>query len=191
MENRYSQCHFRDQQPDEVIHNIIRRHWFDIFLQYIPVMGALFLLFAVAMSSGFWMSDSSPEGESALFFFESLFLLMLWMYASLIFVDYYLDVWIVTDRRVINIEQKGLFSRQVSELYYSKIQDVTTEVKGLFPTFLNYGDLFVQTAAEKERFRFHNIPNPYEVKDLVMRLQKQGRGDELSQLRDVIHGNEG
>jgi uncharacterized membrane protein YdbT with pleckstrin-like domain len=191
MENRYSQFHFRDQQPDEIIYSIIRRHWFDIFLQYIPVMGALFLLLAVAASSGLWMSESSPEGESALFFFESLFLLMLWMYASLIFVDYYLDVWIVTDRRVINIEQKGLFSRQVSELYYAKIQDVTTEVKGLFPTFLNYGDLFVQTAAEKERFRFHNIPNPYEVKDLVMRLQKEGRGDELSQLREVMHGNEG
>jgi hypothetical protein len=84
-----------------------------------------------------------------------------------------LDVWIVTDQRIINIEQKGLFSRVVSELELENIQDITSDVRGVIATFLNYGDLFVQTAAEKERFIFRNIPDPYKVKDMIMNLQEK------------------
>lgn len=43
----------------------------------------------------------------------------------------------------------------------------------MISTFLNYGDLQVQTAAEQEKFLFHNIPDPYSVKDLIMNLQKK------------------
>ena len=72
--------------------------------------------------------------------------MFLWLYGFLLWIDYWLDVWIVTDERVINIEQKGLFSRSVSELHFYNVQDVTTSVRGVIPTLLNYGDVEVQTA---------------------------------------------
>jgi uncharacterized membrane protein YdbT with pleckstrin-like domain len=98
--------------------------------------------------------------------------MLTWIMLFLIWVDYYFDVWIVTDNRIVNIDQKGLFSREVSELELDKIQDITTDVKGVIPTFLNFGDLQVQTAAEEERFLFHNIPDPYDVKNIIMNLHK-------------------
>ena len=113
--------------------------------------------------------------------------MLLWTLFFLTWIDYYFDVWIITTKRIINIEQRGLFSREISELNFDKIQDVSTEVLGILPTFLNYGDVQIQTAAEQEKFLFRKIPNPYEVKDLLMNLQKGQRYGEAKELQDIIH----
>lgn len=112
--------------------------------------------------------------------------MLIWIISFLIWIDYYLDVWIITDKRIVNIEQKGLFSRFISELELEKIQDISTDVRGVIPTFLNYGDLQVQTAAEKEKFLFHNIPDPYSVKDMIMKLQKKQEFKEEHQFSELL-----
>lgn len=104
------------------------------------------------------------------FFLENSFLLFLWVTLFLIWIDVSFDVWIITEERIVNIEQKGLFTRRVSELRFHTIQDVTSEVNGVLPSILNYGDVLVQTAGENPRFIFRNIPNPIEVKDRIMQL---------------------
>jgi hypothetical protein len=72
------------------------------------------------------------------------------------------------------VEQKGMFTRKVSELRYSRIQDVTTEVVGFLPTILNYGDVKIQTAAEEDEFLFRTVSDPYGVKGIIMNLIEQG-----------------
>jgi len=71
-------------------------------------------------------------------------------------------------------------------LELENIQDITTDVHGVIPTFLNYGNLFVQTAAEKERFIFRNIPDPYSVKDLIMNLQNKVERAEENQFGEML-----
>jgi len=79
----------------------------------------------------------------------------------------------------------------VSELELEKIQDVTTDVRGVIPTFLNYGNLLIQTAGERERFIFRNVPDPYEIKDTIMKLQNELENREENEfgemLREKIH----
>jgi uncharacterized membrane protein YdbT with pleckstrin-like domain len=104
--------------------------------------------------------------------------MFIWITFFLIWIDYYFDVWIITDRRVVNIEQKGLFNRQVSELELLRIQDITTEVTGVIPTILNYGDVFIQTAGENPRFIFRQVSDPYGIKDTLMNLQKKRSREE-------------
>ena len=48
------------------------------------------------------------------------------------FVAFHLDVLIVTNDRLVDVEQNGLFSRTVAEVDLYQIQDVTSEVKGVF-----------------------------------------------------------
>ena len=119
-------------------------------------------------------------------FLENLFAMIVWILFFLVWIDYYFDVWIVTNRRVINVEQKGLFSREVSELEFEKIQDVTTEVLGIIPTFLNYGNVYIQTAGEKERFTFADVGDPYRIKDIIMNLQKELQIKERSDFGSMI-----
>lgn len=79
------------------------------------------------------------------------------------FVDYYLDVWIVTNERLINIEQKGFFFRTIAELRYYRVQDVASEVKGILPTLFHYGDVTVQTAGTQPRFIMKQVPSAHDV----------------------------
>ena len=83
---------------------------------------------------------------------------------------YTLDVWIVTNHRIIDTTQHGFFNRTVSELHKSRIQDIYVNTEGTIQTLLNYGDLYIQTAGTEERFKFLQIPNPVKVKDEIMRM---------------------
>ena len=81
-----------------------------------------------------------------------------------------LDTWIITNERIINIEQEGLFNRTASELDLAAVQDTTAEIRGILQTLFTYGQVYVQTAGEKGRFHFKNIDNPEHVKELITRL---------------------
>ena len=83
-----------------------------------------------------------------------------------------LNVWIVTDHRIIDSEQLGLFNRTVAELNIVKVQDVEVKVEGLIATFFNFGNVEIQTAGEDKNFLFKNVPNPIGVKDMIIRAQR-------------------
>ncbi len=121
-------------------------------------------------------------------FLQNTFLLLIWMYAFLVWIDYYFDVWIITNERIINIEQKGLFVRSVSELKFSRIQDVTSEVHGMIPTILNFGDVKIQTASDEDFFLFRQVPDPYHVKDVVMERLRTERDEEITKVVNASQG---
>lgn len=187
MEGNFNRFHFRGQKPGEEILMVIHRHWFDILIQFIIVFVMLILLLAsIIFTPMFLPALVTGENARMFSFFQNLFLLITWMLFFVIWIDYYFDVWIITNERIVDIEQKGLFSREVSELELENIQDITVEVLGVIPTFLNYGNLYVQTAAEVERFEFRHVPNPYAIKDLVMNLQKNYEKKEAQDLGQII-----
>lgn len=179
--------HFSGQKEGENVILVIRRHWFDVLQSFFPVFALLILL----ITSYFYLPLFMPVLQQAVYanifmFLENLFAMAIFILFFLIWIDYYFDVWIITNRRVVDVEQKGLFSREVSELELEKIQDVTTEVLGVIPTFLNYGNVYIQTAGEKERFVFNNAPNPYRIKDIIMNLQKQEEKEERRDLGKLL-----
>ena len=185
--DHFTKYHFNGQKPDEKILLVLHRHWFNILKQFVIIFAMLALFFgSYVFSFFFYQTPNDPAFDNLPAFLRNLFFIFTWITFFIIWIDYYFDVWIVTDRRIINVEQKGLFSRVVSELELDNIQDITTDVKGLIPTFLNYGNLYVQTAAEKERFVFRHIPNPYEVKDVIMKVQKKSEAREEHKFGELI-----
>ncbi len=186
MGKDFSRYHFQGQHDGERVQEVIHRHWFNILTHFI----AVFLLTFALLGSLIFVSLLFPElGEKQGRFFlfvENTLFVFLWLYSFLIWIDYYFDVWIITDERIINIEQKGLFVRHTSELKFSNVQDVTTIVQGLIPTVLNYGDVLVQTAAEEERFVFRQVPDPYRIKDRIMRLSQQSADQNIQKMATAI-----
>jgi len=182
-----TQYHFNGQKPDEKVLLILHRHWFDILSQFILIFFLILIFFG---SFGLYFVSfnfsNNPNYRNLLLFGQNSFFLFIWLAFFVIWIDYYFDVWIVTNRRIVNIEQNGLFNRKTSELELEKIQDVTTDVKGIIPTFFNYGDIQVQTAGEQEKFLFHNIANPYQVKDLIMNLQKKFEQQENIEFTEML-----
>lgn len=157
---------------DEVIIKIVRKDLFIIFqkalmfvvLTILPVI--FFYIFILANEKIMSGTISYP----LLVLGACAYYLFIWIFFVFSFIDYYLDVWIITTERIIDIEQRGFFSRVVSEHNLSKIQDVTSEIHGFFPTILQYGTCFVQTAGAVQRFDFNDVPHPEKIRNLIIGL---------------------
>ena len=183
---------FQGIGPDEKIIKVLHRNWFDIASQYFLVLlsvGVFFL--GIYIYPLIFPQFEGTEYNVLFLFIQNTFLLAVWIYCFLIWVDYYLDIWVITSEKIINIEQKGLFLRRVSTAKYEKIQDVTVEVTGFMQTIINFGDVRVQTAGELENIAFRRISNPYEVKNLIAKIQKEKEAKGLDALGDMIRENAG
>lgn len=60
-------------------------------------------------------------------------------------VFWYWNVFIVTDRRLVDVDQRGFFRRSVAEAPYEKVRDVTYSVNGLVRSLLRLGSVRAET----------------------------------------------
>lgn len=103
----------------------------------------------------------------------SAYLFFIWLLFFFSIIDYLLDVWVITNERIIDIEQNGFFSRSIAEQHLSKIQDVSSDVHGFWPTVWKYGNVTVQTAGEFGKFHLKEVPNPDHIRDMLVRMSSQ------------------
>lgn len=155
--------------PEEKIIKIVRKHWFTL----VPFGIMLFLLMLLPTllplsSETFPIAISHDTAAPLAGFAVSIYLLILSIIAFAIWIDYYLDVWIITNTRIIDVEQHGLFNREISEIPRARIQDVTIEVRGIIRTLLRFGTIRIQTAGERE-FTINNIPHLEEIKEIIFK----------------------
>ncbi len=164
--------HLPNSQPQEVVKVFLRRHWIDlvkIFVWSSVLLLVPVAIYALATAGGLDLTTHPVWGPAAILMLLG-YVLIVYCITLTEITDYWLDVWIVTSERIINAEQHGLFNRLVSEVHLEQIQDITSETKGFLETFLTYGDVYVQTAGERERFRFKNVDNPDDVKISISEL---------------------
>ncbi|OGZ96484.1 MAG: hypothetical protein A3I44_00920 [Candidatus Sungbacteria bacterium RIFCSPLOWO2_02_FULL_51_17] len=170
-------------RPNEQIVLILRRHWIVMMGPLATIFFALVLpsLLLLSLSDRFPVL-STPQIAPIVKFFLALYLLGLLLYALLLWADYYLDVWIITTERLIDINQRGLFVRHISEMNMENIQNVTAEINGMVAMLLKFGNLKVETAAEG-MFLIRSVPRFYEAKDLLLKYSsiKHGTHSEFHQ----------
>jgi len=91
------------------------------------------------------------------------------------FIDFFLDVWIVTNERLLDIQQKGLFHRIINEARLYRVQNVRIEIKGMLQSIFHFGNVVIETAGETGQLVFRNIPHPDVVARRVMELAQADR----------------
>lgn len=166
---------FPSQLDNEVIHLVVREHWFFLFLRtciwvLFAAVPVIFRAYGPQYFPGLFEGTAAGYVALAL----NIYILLLTLGLFMIWTLYYLNVQIVTNKRVVDINQYAIFRQKISELLLPNIEDVTSEVKGFFGTVLEYGDILIQTAGEKDNFRFDRIPNPRAVAKLISNLLEQG-----------------
>lgn len=152
--------------PNEKILMTVHKHWIAFFSKILVVVILLVVpiaLIAFFVNAGAINNSTIPHIR----FFTIIYLMIIMLVAFLFWTDYYLDVWIITNERIVDVEQFGLFRRETSEIAIQNVQDITTETPGMLATFLRYGNVKVQTAGEKS-FIIKDVPNIYEIKKVVM-----------------------
>jgi uncharacterized membrane protein YdbT with pleckstrin-like domain len=161
---------------------VLRRHWFVMLPMILGnvVAAALPVIFFNIISSGSFLEWNVPSFLNSLTFEWSVFaysiwLLWLWTLFFIEWTDYYLDFWVITDRRIIDVEQKGFFHREVTSFRYKQIQDITVETRGILETIFKFGDLQIQTAGHERKIVIKNASFPEDARSLILRAAEKER----------------
>lgn len=84
-----------------------------------------------------------------------------------------MNVIAITNQRVIDMNQHGLFRRTVAETTYDKIQDVRYTIQGVWPTMFKFGSIIIQTAGSSTTLELNNISRPFEVQQQIVTIQRE------------------
>ena len=154
-------------EPGEAVLATVRKHWFVIVSELfgtliLVLLPFLFLIIALMFKGLFGnFGDNLSEYLPVLVFGCSAWALLSLLGGFAIWTHYYLDLWVVTDRRIILVDQVRFFSRNVSVFRLERMQDIECKIKGIIPTLLNFGTLKAQTAgAHESNFNSTGLPDP-------------------------------
>ncbi|MCL5003919.1 MAG: hypothetical protein M1352_01455 [Patescibacteria group bacterium] len=162
---------FKDQEAGENVLLLLRRHQVtNIWWIFVTLVLAVFPLF-------FWLGNAPSQLAGMPFFSPGhLFLLTLVWYlftlgfALINFLDWFFNVDLITDKRLVDMDYENLLYFRASETNYSKLEDVTYKVSGIFQSIFNFGNVEFQTAGTEENFDLEEVPNPEGVHDLITDL---------------------
>lgn len=164
-------------EPGEKVIKVVRKHWFVLFAQVFGfvlltmIPFAFYVLFLELPENQFTQAVRFESHIGIFLFFSAAWFLLLIMAAAIAWTHYYLDLWTITDRRVIVIDQVRLFNREISSFRLERLQDITTRVNGIIATFLDFGTVEAQTAsANAHEFRGYGLPDPRGIKALIQEM---------------------
>ena len=169
--------HLPNSLPNERLVRIVRR---DVFILIQKVLMSFVLLatpiILLSITASFFPNLFEGELSRPIMILSiSSYYLFIWLFFFFSFIDYYLDVWIITNERIVDIQQLGFFSRVISEHRLYRIQDVTSEIHGPLATFFRFGEVHIQTAGAKQRFYFSEVPHPNNIRNLIIDLSEKSK----------------
>ncbi len=168
---------FATQDNKEKVVLLLRQHW-------ITNLGWMLfvIILIVAPMSGFWLDDLlevtaslneiSPKLPSLVMI---VWYMLVFGFAFTKFLHWYFNVYIVTDKRIIDVDFYSILYKKISEADLIKVQDVTHRSVGTLALIFNYGDLVVQTAAEFSDIEFDRVPSPSEVHKIIGELVQNAK----------------
>jgi len=164
--------YFDDQFDDEKVLFVFRKH--PIVMRKGLIVGLIAWL--VGPLYTLILTYVRPNNLPSMTFFGlslvfSILLGMLILFPS--WIGWYYSMFIITDQRLIQITQKGLFHRTVVDLGLEQIQMVNYQIAGLQQTLLGFGTIMMQTYVGD--LTIHDIHHPAKIqKKLLNILRTEG-----------------
>lgn len=160
-------------EKGEVMTTHIRKHWIVYLSDFLlHAFGCLiFTLSAYVLAThgsfGGMFSYGPQYGAMILI----VFVLIFWTSFFYAWTKDYFDVWYVTNKHIIAINQKDIFNREEVFMELSRIQDVFFEKEGFIATLLGYGKLKVQSAGTEQEFIMENVMDVEVVAKKIIALR--------------------
>ena len=128
---------FDGQREGEEVQFVFRRHFLT------AKSGVIFLILMIMIGVGLtllWPNN--------MMIFETFLVLILvgvlgFLYSYML---WYFSIYIVTNQRIRQISQRGLFKKSVVDLGLDKIQSISYGVSGIRAGLMGYGTIVIQTA---------------------------------------------
>ncbi len=143
----------------------------------------LVLFFAVFLPAFFYFNDSfGLRTLLPMWYFEG-YLAAAYVYLVYSVFDWYNDVWLITDRGIIDVNW-NFFADSVVYVDYHSIHGIEIRRSSIFDPLLGKGDIEVHLQDQDEEFRLTDAANPHGIVDYVsevverIRAAEHGGGEE-------------
>ncbi len=159
---------FETKSDNEKIILMLRQH---------PIVNLKWIITSLLLLSGptllniFGVFDFLPGGFDLVITLS--WYLVTSAYAIEGFLDWYFNVYFITTHRIVDVDFYNIIDKRVSNAEIEKIEDVSYTTGGVLRTLLNYGDVFIQTAAEVSEFDFFAVPSPEKVVKILDDLRSK------------------
>ena len=177
--------------PGERVVARLHRHWFALLRKLaLPVTVGVVLVIVGSLTRSLF----APVTTNLSWAIVSAGALALLVWGGLVTLNYVDDVFILTTRRIIDIDRRYAILAEVRrEALYGAIQDVAVSAPPV-GRILGYGRIVVETAGQSPNIEMDNIARPLETQDRIfalMRSEKQRAAAKESQtqqrdLRTVV-----
>lgn len=170
MEVQYIDKTFEGIKPDEKVVLWIDKHW----ILRVAVIALWVIITVIPGVIGYllinaFVQDSASFATAMTFLFVYELFALLYGFISLLNEE--LDLFIITNKRVIDVDQINFIQRKVSDMPIVNIQDVSYECKGLLGTLLTYGTIHVTTAAgDSSNIRIRFVPEVFRKAEMMLKL---------------------
>ncbi|MBU0646436.1 hypothetical protein KJ611_03100 [Patescibacteria group bacterium] len=158
-----------------VVHQALAPHFHKFVLAFLLVLLPFFFLFPLFKAGALGILGFLILLASTLYIFGR------------VFVKWANTVLVITDRRIIDVDQKALFDRLVSEAPFGQIDDVSHRIKGVAPTIFRYGQIKVQMSGNAADIIFSRIKQPARVHDLIQDLRQVIKDEDRDYKEQKLH----
>ena len=159
---------FEGQENEEYVVLFTREHPIVLAVSLIKYFFGLLIILAgyIGFKSFFGDMQMGIVNELIGTFFV---LITFWVISQIMyeFIHWFYNIYIVTNRRIVDIDMLDLQKHNVATTTLTKIQDIKSSNNGLLGSIFNFGDVFIQTAASSSEFDFLNVYAPTQVQNII------------------------
>jgi len=167
---RPTNIRFATQNKGERVYVLVRRHWSKNLRWVINTIMYVALPFVVMLILQVFNVDIAFLPLKVKFVGVMAYLSLVMSYCFFEFFDWYYDIYVVTNERIIDFQYKPFTSFGVKEASLENIENVRQDSIGFLSSLFNYGDVIVETASKKGELLFKAIPSPTKVRDIISDL---------------------
>lgn len=159
---------FENQDPHEKILLLLRAHPVTNLRWIIPSV-LLFIapFFApVVLSSLNFTLAGFPTSFIIVFLIINYLLVLIITFEG--FLYWYFNVYIVTDKNIIDIDFHSLLFKTIDAAPLRNVEDTSSSMGGIMSSIFHYGNVVIQTAGATKNIDFHAVPRPHQVADFIL-----------------------
>ena len=149
-------------EKDERVVVVVRSH---MIRQLAKIIGALVILLAPF----FFLVPLFTWGNTGIGIFVAGIVLGTFLMLR-VWVIAYSDSLIITNKRIIDWNQRGLFDRVVSDVLLEDVHEVSFRIHGVLGTFLRVGTVYVHSDQDEVVLMMPAVKNPVRVQALIRKL---------------------
>ena len=167
--------HLDNIRSGEKVEIVVRRHWIVFWLVW------LYALVGVIISLSIFMFGNMAWAHIlniVFWMFFSIFLYIEWL-------NHELDMFVITNNRIVGVEQKSFLNRAVTECNLGQVQEVNSITKGLFANIFNYGTISIQTAWNMTNLEMTFAPLPLAKSRQILNIVDKYRDKHSFERKDV------